>query len=728
MPQQALSFSVDVDEASSSTIKTRNNNGGVDGPLQNQSNAAHLRTATTLEEKLELLESRFTEPSPGGSTVATNTMPTPTTLCSSVNNNNSNSYLMMMSSPSQHNGGGGDSRDGAAVGQINTSSSVASASQHSFGFDAPSLSNQSIGRQQQQQQQQKPHRHRHGIVTFAPAQQNNNNNNSNSAMMGFDAVRRAAEKHIAKVSSSIGATSGTGSNNLAGSAGHDAGTSTTDVSGEGNAAAASVSTDGQQHSGPPKAGKPPRKSVPVKKEAASVKENYNTNPTSAPKTTATAGNASMSSGSAGTGKASATSNDSKSKNRSRTANKQQSQVPNAEVGNITANNSNLEEDSARNDDNNTTTQKKRSRETVTTPPPSHRSGNQNSSLSNTGESASKNNTINKQKKSNHDNNNSKKKQKRNARIHDFFQIATATGANGHGDGRGRGTGATASAIVQTPPPKRDDDEVSSSPLIMSSSPSALTPASSTKVERLERRCRALELSCQDKEAQLQAVHNNRTILHSALQAALKERQSEVHELKHKLESERLQSRSVLEVWMTDQADREAKDLRERLAADGARLGRLVYTRSGLRAVERWEDGHAAKHVHEKKQKIQARIRDMETRLRMAVETVQQFEQNKTEKATAPAHMPSPNAIAGIVVTTRLEAAEAVESATFHLANLKRMQKEIEAEDHSLNEEKVAHIRELKRVALEDSSRFRSRPKVCHLSVHVFITQDDSTRF
>ena len=72
----------------------------------------------------------------------------------------------------------------------------------------------------------------------------------------------------------------------------------------------------------------------------------------------------------------------------------------------------------------------------------------------------------------------------------------------------------------------------------------------------------------------------------------------------------------------------------------------------------------------------------------------------------------------------LDAMEAEESVTTHLSMLHKKEVELAEEERTLRAEKEAHIRELKRVASEDASRFKSRPKVrgdffcsqCHLAL------------
>ena len=61
--------------------------------------------------------------------------------------------------------------------------------------------------------------------------------------------------------------------------------------------------------------------------------------------------------------------------------------------------------------------------------------------------------------------------------------------------------------------------------------------------------------------------------------------------------------------------------------------------------------------------------------------------------------------------TPIEVANILASAELHLANLQRQQTDLEQQEKELQLEKTVHIRALKRVSSEDSSRFRNRPKV-----------------
>jgi tousled-like kinase len=169
----------------------------------------------------------------------------------------------------------------------------------------------------------------------------------------------------------------------------------------------------------------------------------------------------------------------------------------------------------------------------------------------------------------------------------------------------------------------------------------------------------------------------------------------------------------LEDLSRSDAAREARELRERLATDGARLGKIVYTRAGMRSVETWEDGRASKQLMLRKTVLQEKRRTLEQRQTAAKRVIKQVEESKENQSdvSASSDHDETDLVGGIHVRTPLEAMEAFESVRFHLSNVRRQEKELVLEDQTLNDEKCAHIRALKRVASEDSSRFRSRPKV-----------------
>ena len=65
----------------------------------------------------------------------------------------------------------------------------------------------------------------------------------------------------------------------------------------------------------------------------------------------------------------------------------------------------------------------------------------------------------------------------------------------------------------------------------------------------------------------------------------------------------------------------------------------------------------------------------------------------------------------IVTNSSLARDRSQESVRYHLAKLKREETELQQEQVKLATEKIMHVRETKRVANEDNSRFSSRPKL-----------------
>ena len=154
---------------------------------------------------------------------------------------------------------------------------------------------------------------------------------------------------------------------------------------------------------------------------------------------------------------------------------------------------------------------------------------------------------------------------------------------------------------------------------------------------------------------------------------------------------------VIEKLIRSDNAREMNELRQKLASDGARLGRIVYTRAGMRAVERWEEGNASKQLLKESSRAQDETGcagATTKRLRIVSE---QLEKNSKENDALNA----------------LEVIEAEESVRLHFDSIQQTRGRTCGRRAGLDLEKADHIRSLKRLASEDASRFRSRPKVCH---------------
>lgn len=236
---------------------------------------------------------------------------------------------------------------------------------------------------------------------------------------------------------------------------------------------------------------------------------------------------------------------------------------------------------------------------------------------------------------------------------------------------------------------------------------AALAAQTAATEQWQARCAKLQQKLQDKDEQLKAVTGNKTILHTALQQALTKTRNELAALQKSSEEQTRALARVLEESLRWKFEKQAKELRETLGADGTRLGRIVSTRAGMRVIDTWEEGYASKdwqarrdrwkqkhkQLIEKQEQLQKRLKDVPASTDTTNRTI--------TSSTATTEPPM----------TKLEIEEAQESIQMHLESLLREEKELLAEEQALNDEKGAHIRALKRVASEDASRFRNRAKL-----------------
>lgn len=302
----------------------------------------------------------------------------------------------------------------------------------------------------------------------------------------------------------------------------------------------------------------------------------------------------------------------------------------------------------------------------------------------------------------------------NRRLEDFYGAVTKRGA----PNRHTATAAAATAAVAGPSEVARD--VVAAEVVATSLHPSSSSSESTESARLRSRVEELEKLCHDKEEQLKAVSNNRTILHTALKSAVAQREKELEEAKQSKDRLAKNAMRVIETLVRSESARDARELREKLALDGARLGRIEYTRAGLRnTVESWEDGHATKQLQKKRKELQAQRKALEQRqeaARRAAMRVQEPLNNKENQSPSGTDGADVELVGGILIQNELDAAEAEESVRFHLTNIREKEKELDKEEQALNDEKGAHIRALKRVASEDASRFRSRPTVC-VSTH-----------
>ena len=144
-------------------------------------------------------------------------------------------------------------------------------------------------------------------------------------------------------------------------------------------------------------------------------------------------------------------------------------------------------------------------------------------------------------------------------------------------------------------------------------------------------------------------------------------------------------RHALEKLIRKESAREHAEMRQKLASDGARLGRWIYNWVGMRRETVWEDGTAMKACDKRRNELKRKRDVLENRLKEGSKTLGDLD--------------------------AMEREEFQQSIRVHLDELERAEKELKKEDDALYAEKNAHKLALKQVTNEDYSKFKSMPKV-----------------
>lgn len=236
----------------------------------------------------------------------------------------------------------------------------------------------------------------------------------------------------------------------------------------------------------------------------------------------------------------------------------------------------------------------------------------------------------------------------------------------------------------------------------------------------------LQKQLDDANAHNKAIKNNQTTVTTQLQTTLKHRTLQLEEVRRDSTARMTKAMDVIERLVREEQEREAKELRQKLASDGARLGRLVSARvgpGGMRhssgMIESWEDGHAP---------LMLKMRRGELRKKRVV-LEKRWEEIKALEVGGTASQPLHNGLSidvgnsevsnandgGMILDNDLDRFEAKETVRMHLDEVKKEEMKLDEEERALNIEKRAHVRALKLVANEDSSKFRLRHKVCLVS-------------
>jgi hypothetical protein len=196
---------------------------------------------------------------------------------------------------------------------------------------------------------------------------------------------------------------------------------------------------------------------------------------------------------------------------------------------------------------------------------------------------------------------------------------------------------------------------------------------------------SLNQSLEEKTSQLKAVANNQTIIHAQLKNTLQKREEEIKQLEAGLMKKNELIKSALEVFIRKESAREQAELRQKIASDGARLGKWVYNWVGMRKETVWEDGSAMRLCQKKRQAIESKRKHLMKRLETGYD--------------------------GLDSTDLMEKESFEQSIRIHLEELDREQEQIKQEEDNLRLEKNAHRQALTQISNEDYSTFKSRPKV-----------------
>lgn len=234
----------------------------------------------------------------------------------------------------------------------------------------------------------------------------------------------------------------------------------------------------------------------------------------------------------------------------------------------------------------------------------------------------------------------------------------------------------------------------------------------------------LQKQLDDANARNNSIRNNQTMISTNLQRQLKSLKSELESVRSETNAKTTKAMDVIEKLVREESIREAKDLRQKLASDGARLGRLVSSRVGLRSHDHWEDGHEPLVIKHRKAELKMKREALERR-REELTKAQPVGGTKSPDRSMDTILESEasnsNCHADFAPMNDFDRFEANETIRMHLDEVRREEVKLHEKERALQIEKQAHVRALKRVASEDSSKFRMKHKVSDIFTLLFRT-------
>lgn len=262
-----------------------------------------------------------------------------------------------------------------------------------------------------------------------------------------------------------------------------------------------------------------------------------------------------------------------------------------------------------------------------------------------------------------------------------------------------------------------------------------------EIHRLQAVISDLRSKLDEANSRNDAIRNNQTLISAELQRRLRRRESELVETQRSFETRMVGVMCAMERLVREGSDRESLELRQRLATDGARLGRLVTSRvssvggggggpmtvrssHATTMIETWEDGHAPLALRMRRNELRSRREGLEREwqeIRKVMDKADDFTSLSSPSITNNIQLgeedggnESSNSQTNDemrVLNDNLDRMEVMETIRMHLDELRKKEMELDSEERALNIEKRAHVRALKLVSNEDASKFRTRRKV-----------------
>lgn len=249
-----------------------------------------------------------------------------------------------------------------------------------------------------------------------------------------------------------------------------------------------------------------------------------------------------------------------------------------------------------------------------------------------------------------------------------------------------------------------------------------------EVRRLQSQLSSLQRQLDDANARNSSIRNNQTLIAANLQRQLKHQKAELQSVRSEHTAWTGRAMDAMERLVRDDAVRGAKELRQRLASDGARLGRLVTSRIagglggiGGRTIESWEDGHAPRALKARRAELRRRREELERRGRELAAAPGAGRDGEAAGETNDDSLQSGDTLLGSTdsshttdsgaMMNELDRTEARETVRLRLDEVRRDEAALDGEERAMNVEKRRHVRALKRVSNEDVSKFRGRRKV-----------------